>query len=135
MFERLSAFFGARKERLNGQAEATKNSVVESIAKRQGRTLSLQAAPSPTHGGLTPGQFRAFESAHEVLLERMVMGASGLAPDFGELERMAISHIAASGWVQSAPAVSESPLAAHAAVAMLTGYDSRQFPAPSRLRT
>ena len=55
----------------------------------------------------------------------MVRGASGLAPDFAELERMAIKHVAAAGWVQAESAASQSSLAAQASVAMLTGYDRR----------
>ena len=57
----------------------------------------------------------------------MVSGASGLAPDFAELERMAIKHVAAAGWVQAESAASQSSLAAQAAVAMLTGYDRRMI--------
>jgi hypothetical protein len=122
MFKRLSALFGARKEQLSSQAEMTKDRLVEAFAKSQGLVLSPKPAPSPTHGKLTPTQFRAFECAYEALLERMVKGASGLVPDFRELESKAISHITTAGWVQSASASSELSLAARATVAMLT-YD------------
>lgn len=55
----------------------------------------------------------------------MVKGASGLAPDFAKLDRIAISHIGAAGWVQSTSALSELSLAARAAVAMLYGAGRR----------
>lgn len=125
MFERLSAFFGARKERLKAEAEATKNSLVEAVARSQGIALSPPEAPSPVPRGLTPAQFRAFTAAYEALLERMVRAVSGLAPDFAELERKAIAHIAAAGWIEAAHATAPTPLAAQAAVAMLTGFDQR----------
>lgn len=127
MFERLSALFAARKERLSSQAEATKDNLVEAVAKSQGIALSPKPTP-PAYGKLTPTQFRAFESAYKALLERMAIGASGLAPDFAELERTTIRHISAGGWAPSASAISDLSLSARAAVCMLEWRGRREIP-------
>jgi hypothetical protein len=120
MFERLSALFSGRRHQLIGQAETAKKDLVEAVANSFGVALSPSPSPPLVSGNLTLQQFRAFECAYEALLERMIRGASGLAPDFDGLERAAISRISAGGWTQCASALSEPSLAARAAVAKLT---------------
>jgi hypothetical protein len=78
-------------------------------------------APGPAQhpGILTPSQLGAFACAYAVLLDRMVRGATGLAPHFAELEKSAIDQLGAGGWVPADDPSAEAPRAARATFSLL----------------
>jgi len=119
MFKRLYQRLRNRGALPRTQAVSTGNGSLDAIARSAGISLISESGPALRHGDLTPSQFGVFECAYAVLFERMMRGATGLAPNFAELEDKAINQLGAGGWRRANGELAETSLAARATFSLL----------------
>jgi len=119
MFNRLGRLLRSRGQMPPIQPARPQDGFLEEVFRSAGIKRVQAPGPAQHQGDLTQSQFGAFECVYAVLRERMVRGATGLAPHFAEFEKKAIDQLGAGGWVAADDPSAEASLAARATFSLL----------------